>query len=78
VKNKAMTKAAIAMPKEIAKPIWVSVELPASVRDAKVAVRMRPAAATVGPACRTAIAAASRGLRPARASSLSRAIMRML
>ena len=58
--------------------IFSGVELPASIKDPKVAVRIRPAAATVGPAYCTAIAAASRGLRPARASSRSRAIMRML
>src|ERR1700677_4125080 len=35
VKNIAMTNAATAMPTEMANPIWLRVDWPASVRDAK-------------------------------------------
>jgi hypothetical protein len=74
----AITKAAMAMPTEMANPIWLSVVPPARMSDAKVPARMRPAEAIVGPAWRTAIAAALRGSRPSRASSLSRDTIKML
>ena len=35
VKNRAMTKAATAIPTEMAKPIWLRVDCPASIREAK-------------------------------------------
>ena len=66
------------MPNDRAKPIEVKKLLPASISDANVPARITPAAAMVGPACLIASAAASRGSRPSRASSRSRAIIRML
>ena len=66
------------MPKESAKPIEMSRQLPPSISEAKVPARITPAAAMVGPACLTACAAAVRGSLPSRASSRSRAIIRML
>ena len=73
-----MTKAAITMPKLIEKPISANSVFPASIMLAKVPARIAPAAATVGPAWRSACAAASLGSRPSRASSRSREIIRML
>ena len=78
VKNIAITNAAMKMPKESAKPIDISRLLPPSISEAKVPARITPAAAMVGPACLNASAAAGRGSRPSRASSRSRAIIRML
>ncbi len=78
MKNIDITKAAIRMPTESAKPIDTISVLPPSISEPNVPARMTPAAAIVGPACLTASAAASCGLRPSRASSRSRAIIRML
>ena len=64
VKNIAITKADTKMPNEMEKPIATSRALPPSISEAKVPARIRPAAATVGPACLSASAAASRGDSP--------------
>lgn len=77
-KNMAITNAARAMPQNTANPSWARMLFPASVSEAKVPARMRPAAPIVGPACCSATAAAWRGSMPALACSRSREIMRML
>ena len=78
MKNIDITNAAMRMPNDSAKPIETISELPPSISDANVPARITPAAAMVGPPCLTASAAASRGDLPSRASSRSRAIIRML
>ena len=79
VKNIAITNAATKMPKEMEKPSAMSSALPPEhQRRRRCRPGSAPAAATVGPACLTASAAASRDALPARASSRSRAIIKML
>ena len=61
VRKRAITNAAMAMPIENAKPNDLKNVPSANISEAKVPARIKPAAATVGPACSIALAAAGRG-----------------
>ena len=58
VRNSAITNAAMAMPMENEKPIDLKKVPSANINEANVPARISPAAATVGPACSIAWAAA--------------------
>ncbi len=66
------------MPTVTAKPIWAKNGTPETSSAPNVPARISAAAATDGPACSMASAAARRRSWPARSSSRSRAVIRML
>jgi len=72
------TNATSTMPSVTANPICTKNGTPEISRAPKVPAKITAAAATDGPARATASAAASRGDRPSRISSRSRAVTRML
>ncbi len=78
MKNIDITNAAMKMPNDSAKPIDESSRLPPSISDANVPARITPGRRDGRAGVPTACAAASCGVLPSRASSRSRAIIKML